>query len=53
MDTLGGIAAGPPPGQGIPGQEHKGGVNQEVLLEPQEQAISTAGASLEPSLAGS
>ena len=53
MDTLGEIAAGPPPGQAIPGQEHLSGVNQEVLLEPQEQAISTTGASLETSRAGS
>ena len=37
----------------MPGGEPTDGVSQEVVLEPQEQAMSSAGASLEAPLAGS
>ena len=53
MDTLDGGAAGPPQEGAMPGGEPTDGVSLEVVLEPQEQAVSPAGASLETPLAGS
>ena len=52
-DTLDGGASGPPQEGALPGREPTDGVSQEVVLEPQEQAVSPAGASLETPLAGS
>ena len=52
-DTLGGGAARPPQKGAMPEGEPTDGVSQEVVLEPQEQAVSPVGASLETPLAGS
>ena len=52
-DTLDGGAAGPLQEGAIPGREPTDGVSQEVVFEPQEQAVSPAGTSLETPLAGS
>ena len=52
-DTLDGGASGPPQEGAMPGGEPTDGVSQEVVLEPQEQAVSPAGESLETPLAGS
>ena len=52
-DTLDGGAAGPLQEGAIPGREPTDGVSQEVVFEPQEQAVSPAGASMETPLAGS
>ena len=52
-DTLDGGAVGPPQERAMPGGEPTDGVSQEVVLEPQEQAVSPTGTSLETPLAGS
>ena len=52
-DTLDAGAAGPPQGGAIPGGEPTDGVSQEIVLGPQEQAVSTTGASLGTPLTGS
>ena len=52
-NTLDGGAAGPPQEGGMPGGEPTDGVSKEVVLEPQEQAVSPAGASLGTSRVGS
>ena len=53
-DTLDGGAAGPPQERAMPGGEPTDGALHEVVLKPQEQAVSPAvGASLETPLAGS
>ena len=52
-DALDGGAAGPPPEGAMPGGKHTDGGSQEVVPEPQKQAVSPARASLETPLAGS
>ena len=52
-DTRDGGAAEPPQEGAMPGGGATDGVSQEVVLEPQEQAVSRAGASLETPLARS
>ena len=52
-DIQGGGAAEPPQEGATPGGEPTDGVSQEVVLEPQEQAVSPAGAFLETPLASS
>ena len=52
-DTLDGGAAGLPQEGAMPGGEPTDGVSLEVALEPQEQAVSSVGVSLETPLAGS
>ena len=52
-DTLRGGAAGPPQEGAMPGGEPTDRFSQEVVLEPQAQAVSPTGASQEAPLAGS
>ena len=53
-ETLDGGAAGSPQEGAMPGGGATDGISQEeVVLEPQEQAVSPTGASLETPLAGS
>ena len=52
-DKLDGGAARPPQEGAMPGGGPTDGVSQEAVPEPQEQAVSLAGASLETRLAGS
>ena len=52
-DTPDGGAARRPQEGSMPGGERMDGISQEVVHEPQEQAVSPAGASLETPLAGS